>query len=109
MIGFIVCAALAAACIAAAMLFPWRLRLAPEAPPAEPEPVELPVEAPTPTPADLDPKVELADLLARANTIAGGKYLAINVGPSRHERRAEAARARKAVTDRGKAKRARAS
>jgi hypothetical protein len=65
--------------------------------PVETSYVAAPEEpAPLPTPADLDPQVELADLLARANKMAGGRYLAINVGPSRKERRAEKAIARRA-------------
>lgn len=67
--------------------------------PVEAEPVAyvaVPEDlAPLPTPEDLDPQVELAHLLARANQVAGGRYLAINVGPSRKERRAEKAIARR--------------
>ena len=99
MIGLMVCAVLALVFVTLAVLFGKGQTLAVAPPPPEPEPVEVeePVAEPPPPPppADLDPQVELADLLARANKMAGGRYLAINVGPSRKERRAEKAIARR--------------
>lgn len=92
MIGFVILAALALASLLALRLFGRSTRpTLVSLPPPAPEPIELP-EPEIPKPADLDPQVDLADLLARANEQAGGRYLKINVGKSRAERRADAAR-----------------